>query len=241
MTARPRSWASDRLALAGAVVLTGASIVLYPGGTFLDESTRGYSFAHNFLSDLGSTVALNYQRNLAGAILFGLAVVLGVFTLGACVAATVRVLSAATVARSFARLAAAAAVLVCVGFLGVAVTPEDRLMGLHMAFGMVAFRSFPLVTTLLAVATMRDDRFRARATAGWVVLSLVLAGFLAVGHLGPSVRTEQGLTVQVLTQKLMALAVIVVLWLESHETALASTRAVTVRHATGAMSATVDG
>src|SRR5258708_6886903 len=150
MTARCRFWASDRLALVGAVVLTGASIALYPGGTFLDGSTRGYSFAHNFLSDLGSTAALNYQRNLTGAILFGLAVVLAVFTLGACTVATVRVLSSATVARAFARFAAAAAVLVCVGFLGVAVTPEDRLMGLHLAFAVVANHSFPVVTTLLA-------------------------------------------------------------------------------------------
>jgi cytochrome bd-type quinol oxidase subunit 2 len=241
MTARRRSWASDRLALAGALVLLGASIVLYPGGTFLDESTRGYSFAHNFLSDLGSTVALNYQRNWAGAILFGLAIVLGVFTLGACIVATVRVLSVATAARFLARLAAAGAVLVCVGYLGVAVTPEDRSMGLHLAFGMVAFRTFPVVTTLLALATMRDDRFRARAATGWIVLTLVLAGFIAVGHLGPSVRTEHGLTVQVLTQKTMALAVIVVLWLESHETEFASTREVAVRDAVGSTSPTVAG
>jgi hypothetical protein len=227
MTARHWFRTSDRFALAGAVVLTAASIGLYPGGTFLDESTHGYSFAHNFLSDLGYTVAFNYQRNLAGAILFGLAVVLGVFTLGTCTVATVRVLSAASAARPFARFAAVVAVLVCVGFLGVAVTPADRLMGLHVAFTFVAFRSFPVVTTLLAAATMRDDRFRTRATAGWVVLSLVLAGVIAVRHLGPSAKTEHGLTVQVLTQKVMALAVIVVLWLESHETEFAATRAVT--------------
>lgn len=240
MTARRGSWTPERLALSVAVVLTGTSMMLYPGGTFLDESTHGYSFAHNFLSDLGSTVAFNYQRNLAGAILFGLAVVIGVFTLGACIVASVRVLSIAATARPFVRLAAAAGVLVCIGFLGVAVTPEDRLMGLHKGFSLTAFYSFPVVTMLLAAATMRDDRFRARATAGWVVLSFVLAGFIAVGYLGPSVGTEHGLTVQVLTQKLMALAVIVLLWLESHEIALARTRAIIV-HQTGLDVSTIAG
>jgi hypothetical membrane protein len=207
----------------------------------LDESTHRYSFARNFLSDLGGTVAFNYQRNVTGAILFGLAVVLGVFALGACIVATVRVLSAATAARPFARFAGAVAILVCVGYLGVAVTPEDRLMGLHLAFTRVAFRSFPVVTTLLAVATMRDDRFRARATAGWIALSLVLAGFIAVGYLGPSARTEHGLMVQVLSQKVMVLSVIVVLWLESREAEFAGTRSVSVHEPAGSMSPTVAG
>jgi hypothetical membrane protein len=220
-------------------VLIGASGMLYPGGTVLDESTRGYSFAHNFLSDLGSTVALNYQRNFMGAVLFGLSVVIGVFTLAACIVASVRLLSTAAAARPFARFAAAASVLVCVGFVGVAVTPEDRLMELHSTFGLTAFHTFPVVTMLLAVATMRDDRFRARATAGWVVLSLVLAGFLVIGHLGPSVGTNHGLTVQVLTQKIMALTAIVVLYLESYETELASKRVATV-HDTATVATAVD-
>jgi hypothetical protein len=112
-------------------------------------------------------------------------------------------------------------------------------MRLHSTFGLTAFHTFPAVTMLLAVATMRDDRFRARATAGWVVLSLVLAGFLAIGHLGPSVGTNNGLTVQVLTQKIMALAAIVVLYLESYETELASKRVATV-HDTATVATGVD-
>ena len=227
MTARRGSWSSHRIALAAAVMLTGASMMLYAGGTLLDGSTRGYSFAHNFLSDLGSTVAFNYQPNLTGAILFGLAVVIGVFTLGAYVVATIRVLSADAAARPFARAAAAVVVLVCAGFLGLAVTPQNLLIGLHTVLGLIAFYSFPLVTALLATATMRDNRFRTRATAGWIFLSLVLVAFVAVGHLGPSARTELGLVVQVLTQKVVVLIVIVLLWLESHETDLATIRAAT--------------
>lgn len=223
MTRRP-SWASDRLALAGAVALTAAAIARYPGGTFLDESSRGYSFAHNFLSDLGGSVAFNYQRNLVGAILFGLAMVLGVFALGACIIASVRVLSAAPSARPFARLAAAAALLVCLGYLGVAVSPQDRLMGLHQVFSLTAVHAFPVLTMLLATATIRDDRFRRQAAAGWIVLSLVLAGFLVVGHFGPDPRTPRGLTVQVLAQKVMAVTAILVLWLESRELAFVASR-----------------
>ena len=235
---RRSSWPPDRIALMVAVALIGTSITLYPGGTFLDESTHGYSFTHNFLSDLGGSVAFNYQRNLVGAVLFGLAMVLGVFALGACIVANVRVLSAVARARPFARLAAVAAVLVCVGYLGVAVSPQDRLMGLHQAFSLTAVHAFLVLTMLLAAATMRDNRFRRRATVGWVVLSLVLAGFLAVGHFGPGVQTEHGLTVQVLAQKVMASAAILVLWLESHEIALVRSHTDAVHRAVGSTSPT---
>ena len=212
--------------------------MLYPGGTFLDESTHGYSFTHNFLSDLGSSVAFNYERNMAGAVLFGFAMLLGVFALGACIVASVRVLSAIAPARPFARLAAAAAVLVCTGYLVVAVSPQDRSTWLHQVFSLTAVHAFPVLTMLLAAATMQDSRFRRRASVGWVVLSLVLAGFLAVGHFGPGVETEHGLTVQVLAQKVMASAVIIVLWLESHEIALVRSQTEAVHHAVGSMSPT---
>lgn len=64
-------------------------------------------------------------------------------------------------------------------------------------------------------------------------------GFIAVVHLGPSVRTENGLTVQALAQKAMALTVILVLWLESHETEMASTRPNTVQDSVGSMPRTI--
>jgi hypothetical membrane protein len=203
-------------------MLGGASIQLYPGGTVRDESTRGYSLTHNFLSDLGSTVALNGERNTAGAVLMGVSVVIMVLVLAGSIAAAVRLLSAAPGARLFARLAAVVGVLVCAGFLGVAFTPEDRLWRLHMLSTMVAFRSFPVAAALLAIATARDGRFRARATVGWVTLTIVLAGLIAMTHLGPSVDTEHGLVTQVITQKIMAATVLVVLWVESREAEMAS-------------------
>ena len=198
-----------------------ASMLLYPGGTVLQESARGYSFTHNFLSDLGSTVAFNGQRNVVGAVLFGVGVLIMVLVLAGCIVAAVRLLSAAPGARWFARLAALAGLLVCAGFLGVALTPADRAWRLHMLSTMVAFRSFPVATTLLAIATLRDARFRKRAAVGWVTLTIVLVGLIAMTHLGPRPDTEYGLVTQVITQKIMAVSILVVLWVESREAEMA--------------------
>lgn len=217
MNIRRGSWAPARLGILLALVLTAASVLAYPGGSVRDESTRTYSFTHNFLSDLGSTVALNYQRNVLGAVLFGASVLIGVLVLGGVIVAEVRLLSATPRARPFARLAAVAGALVCVGFAGVALTPMDQAWSLHRLSSIVAFRSFPVATALLAIATMRDARFRQRATVGWVTLTLVITGCIAMALLGPSTDTERGLVTEVITQKIMALSILVVLWVESRE------------------------
>jgi hypothetical protein len=94
---------------------------------------------------------------------------------------------------------------------------------------MVAFRSFPVATALLAIATARDARFRPRATVGWVTLTIVLAGCIAMTHLGQSVETEHGLVTQVITQKIMAAIVLGVLWLESREAEVAGASGIAPR------------
>ena len=210
-------WAMARRGLVIAVLLVVSSGLSYPGGTLHDESTRGYSFTHNFLSDLGTGVALNYQRNATGAVLFVVSVVVGVLALGSLIVATVRLLSAAPRARSFALLAAVAGVIACVGFLGAAIVPVDRAWRLHTLSGMAGFRSFPVVTALLAIATARDARFRSRAAVGWAALTIVVIGLIVASLLGPTTDTERGLATQVIMQKIMVASMILVLWFESHE------------------------
>jgi hypothetical membrane protein len=217
MNARRNSWALARPGLAVALSTWAAAMVLYPGGTVLDASTHGYSFTHNFLSDLGSTVACNNARNLPGAALFAAGILIGVCVLAGTFVATIRLLSQERRGRLLARLAACAALLVCAGFLGVALAPLDLAFDLHSVSSIVAFRSFPVATALLALATQRDGRFQARATVGWAALTVVLVGFILMLHLGPSTSTERGLVTQVLTQKIVVLTALVVLWLEISE------------------------
>jgi hypothetical membrane protein len=224
MNAR-RFWALSRYGLAIALLAAITSGRLYPGGTVLDASTRGYSFTHNFLSDLGSTVAFNDGRNTVGALLFDVAIIVAVLVLAGTFIAVVRLLSTAPRGAAFARLAGVAGAVVCVGFLGVAFTPLDRAFRIHMVSSLIACYSFPVATTLLAVGTSRDGRFRARAMLGWAMLTVVLVSFIGMAHLGPSVATERGVMTQVITQKIMAVSVLVVLWLESTEVEVASGRA----------------
>ena len=52
------------------VVFTTIAMLLYPGGSGVDRSSRGYSFFNNFFSELGLTVTRNGTPNTPSMVLF---------------------------------------------------------------------------------------------------------------------------------------------------------------------------
>jgi len=206
-----------RWAAGFATVLTGIAMLVYPGGTALDPSSRGYSFFQNFFSDLGSTVAYDGRPNSLGSSLFAVSLGILVLAFGGCLAAFVKLYSGSPVSRFLARAAGVTAVLVCVSFIGVALTPENRFIALHVQFTRLAFRAFPLVALLLTLATARNHSIPRRAAVGWVVLTIVLVGYVAVMDWGPRLTTERGLTIQVAAQKIVAVAAVVILVYQCYE------------------------
>jgi hypothetical membrane protein len=197
-----------RWAVAIALALATGSMVLYPGGTLLDRSSVGYSASHNFLSDLGMTVAYAGQTNSRGALLFVLALVIVVLGLGGCLVGFIRLYSDAPRARRLARAAGVVGILVCAAFVGVAVTPENRVMALHVRFTLFAFRVFPLLSALLALASLYSNGVPRRVAVAWAALTAILAAYVVVLGWGPSPRTADGLVFQVAAQKIVTVAAV---------------------------------
>jgi len=178
---------------------------LYPGGTYHDHSTRGYSFFENFLSDLGMTVAHNGQSNGLGAGLFTVALLLLVVGLGGSLIGFVRLHAATPESRPFARLAGLIGVLVCVCFAGIAFTPENSLFGAHIFFTRAAWRLFLLVPLLLFVASLRSNELPRGVRSAWLFLTVMLAGYVWVMDFGPRISAPGGLVTQVTAQKIIAI------------------------------------
>jgi hypothetical protein len=199
-----------RWAVIIAVVLTLGSMIRYPGGTSLDAAAQGYSPSRNFLSDLGMTVAYNQQPNKLGAGLFVLSLITLVVGLGGCLAGLVRLYSTSARARRLARGAAAVGFLVCAAFVGVAVTPENRVMGMHVEATLFAFRTFPVLSLLFLLASVFSETFPRRVAISWGALTIVLTVYVGVLGWGPSLATLSGLAFQVTAQKIVASAALVV-------------------------------
>lgn len=198
------------------MVLGGIAMLVYPGGTARDPTTRGYSLFQNFLSDLGSTVTYGGQSNSIGALLFAASLGILVVALFACLVSLIQ-LYADSIARRLAWVAAGFGAVVCAAFIGVAATPENRFLPLHVEFTFLAFRTFPAVTLLFAVATMRERRFSRRAAAAWIALTCVLVAYVAVLQWGPRIATDRGLSFQATAQKVVALTVLMIMGYLSYE------------------------
>jgi hypothetical membrane protein len=198
-----------RRAVAVAVLLAAGAMLRYPGGTLLDRATSsGYSLSANFLSDLGMTVAYDGQRNFAGATLFVLSLLLLVVGLGGCVFGFVHLYATSLRSKPWARTAAVFAALACVAFAGVAVTPENAVMNLHVMLTLWAWRLVPGVALLLCVASALSDALPPRVAFAWGALAAVLATYVAVLTWGPSTATAAGLREQVIAQKIIAASVV---------------------------------
>lgn len=204
-----------RLTAIVVAVLIGIAMLLYPGGTLLNPSTRGYSVFLNSLSDLGSTVAWNGQANSRSARFYLAASLLLVFAGVACFVALIRMYSSSTITSRLGRMAAAAVLLAAVGLIGAVLSPQDRHSALHGRFTLMAVCSFPVATAILALVTALDGRFRRGAPIGWLVLTLVVITWVSVMPWRPT--TDLELAIPVTLQKVVATTLLCTLTLECYE------------------------
>ncbi len=145
------------------VVLEGAAMALYPGGTWWEPTARGHRFWQNFLCDLSWRVALNGQDNRVGSLLSQAAMLVLVagfvpfwVLVGGPGARGVRVLGFASV----------------IGTGAVTLMPSDRFGAMHGMAVMVAATTGLTAAVLAAVGQLRaGDR-----VAGVLGLSVLGAG-----------------------------------------------------------------
>jgi hypothetical membrane protein len=185
-------------------------MLLYPGGTPRERSTVGYSASHNFLSDLGMTVAYNGQTNRIGALCFVSSLVILVIALGSCLWQFLIFYASEPRPRRFARAAGVAGVIVCLAFTGVAITPENRVMALHVTVTLLAWRVFPFVSLFLTVASLRSSMVPHRVAIAWAILTIVLAAYVVILSWGPDLTTVDGLRAQVVAQKIVTATVVAI-------------------------------
>ena len=194
------------------VLLTAMAMQFYPGGTNVDHLTFGYSFLHNFFSDLGLTVAHNGQRNTLSAALFVVALV----SIGASLIAfslTLPQLFRDTPGLHRLSLAGSTfGVISGLAYIGIACTPANLLLSWHMRFVQTAFRTFLVVVLCYGVATWRHSTYPRRYAIGWLSFAALLAAYVWLLIAGPSARTPEGLLIQAAGQKIIVYASIVCVW-----------------------------
>lgn len=184
------------------LVLTTAAMAAYPGGAKYALHGNGYRFFQNFFSDLGATRTYSGRSNTTSHVLFLVALTcVGLAMIG--FATTWRTIEARRgEGRRFGGVAQVAGVVSGIGFVGVAVTPWDRVLDAHNLFVQVAF-GIMLVFVVCLLALQLRNGWPSGFVAVNVLYLIVLALYVLVLFAGPGLDTKSGLEFQVAAQKVI--------------------------------------
>jgi hypothetical membrane protein len=197
------------------VVLTLIAMLTYTGGSVDDHTARGYSFTHNFLSNLGMITALSGRSNWISAVLFFISLAAA----GACLVIFFilfpRFFQDNRLQKTLSLIGSSLGVLAGVSFIGIACAPADIARPAHIQFVMWAFRLFPLAVLFYVPVLFIDKRYPKLYAWVFAVFCLMLIGYYILLTNGPSFTSPEGLVVQVVGQKVISYASVISIGIQS--------------------------
>jgi hypothetical protein len=200
-------------------LLITISMLLYPGGTKADPHTHGYSFFTNFLSDLGHTVTLSGQSNIASMVLFIIAMILAGMTTGLFSLAFTQLFTLSPLTNRLSHLGALCGVIAGICLIGVGVVPEDLASWLHNAFIYAALVVFVAAYLFFFLAVVRTKGLPKRISWVFIALGMVLAVYTIISVwvtlFGPAPGTPAWVIIQATGQKIIVYVALLALLVES--------------------------
>lgn len=197
------------------VVLTFIAMFLYPGGTLDNPNTTGYSFFHNFFSDLGCLHARNGLPNTPSAVLFTTALTLAGSGLILFFLAFMQFFRSSRLVKLLSDLGSGFGIIAGLCFIGVAWAPADQAIQAHIQAVLGAFRAFPIAATLYTVAILREPEYPHRYALVFGLFAGLLGLYLLLLTQGPTLGSATGLVIQVTGQKTIVYAAIVSILIQS--------------------------
>jgi len=204
-----------RLALGIFIILNIIAILSYPGGTYIDHSTSGYSFTRNFLSDLGRTFSFSEEVNFLSAQLFNMSLILAgmIFT---SFYLHVRKVFFVDNLRTLAFIGSFFGILGGFSLAGVGLTPANLYLDLHIICATWLFRFFFVASLCYSVVIFRHSKFENKYAIGYLVFTFSILLYIIISELGPDPKVDQfALTVQVVSQKMILVILMAAIYIQT--------------------------
>jgi hypothetical protein len=184
-------------------ILNILAMVFYPGGTSIDRYKIGYSFFENFFSDLGMArtysgepKALSLWLFASALVLVGIALIIFFPLLASC-------FSTSGIERTSSRIGSSAGILAGFACIGIAATPWDLYLMMHLMF--VSILSFGLLVVLIchSIAIFRSKRYPNSYAWAFMAYAGILAIYIGLMMMGPDIETLAGLRMMATSQKII--------------------------------------
>jgi len=197
------------------MLLTAAAMVVFPGGTIQNHAEAHYLFFENPFSDLGRTRLFNGRPNAVAMTLFMTAMVAGAIGLAGFFIAFAGTMRTSRNVRVLSLGGAALGILAAACFVGVAFTPWDLHMKLHIQFVLCAFRSLLCATVFDLLATLVDGRTRYRLGGPFLLFILILFAYIILLTAGLSGGPASNPVLQTTGQKIVVYSAILMVLAQS--------------------------
>ena len=138
------------------VIAVIAASYFYPGGNIHDSNQLGYSFTHNFLSDLGGLESHSGESNIISSIFFNLSMLL-FFFIGISFLFVPILFKENKTTFIFAIIGSSFFFIGSMFFAGVGLTPYDVFFDLHVFFALNSFRLMIPASLIYLIVFLRSS------------------------------------------------------------------------------------
>jgi len=179
--------------------------MMYPGGNIHDPEQVGYSFTHNFLSDLGGYKSHSNKTNFVSSFFFNMSMFF--FVAVGCAFVKIQALFKDDPLTS--KLAMMGSLFFLIGtvfFAGVGLTPYDLYLEPHVFFAVNAFRLMVPASLIYVIVLLRSDIDNRFASITAIYLLLVLAYTIYLQFAGNPLENAEEMVRQATMQKLISIA-----------------------------------
>ena len=204
-----------RMVLGIFIVFNIIAMFFYPGSTFLNNSSLGYSFTQNFLSDLGRTMSFSGEINFFSAQFFNMSLILAgvVFTF---FYFHVRKVFLEDNQQFIALIGSVFGILGGFSLIGVGITPADLYLEFHIICATWLFRFLFIASIFYSIVIFRNDQYENKYASGYLIFTFSILLYILVSELGPDPKISQfSLILQVVSQKIILLIFMVSVYIQT--------------------------
>jgi len=197
------------------IVFNVFAMFFYPGSTYLNNLSSGYSFTQNFLSDLGRTLTFSRKVNFLSSQLFNMSLILagGIFSM---FYMYVRKVFNIENQRTLAFIGSFFGILGGLSLIGVGLTPADLYLEIHIVCATWLFRFFFVASLCYSIVIFKHTQFENKFAAGYLVFTLSILLYILVSELGPDPKISQfALVFQVVSQKIILLILMAAIYIQT--------------------------
>jgi hypothetical protein len=179
------------------------AMVFYPGGTSIDRENIGYSFFENFFSDLGMARTYSGEPNTLSQLLFASALILVGIVLIAFFLLLASYFHETRLEMNSSRIGSIAGIMAGIACIGIAATPWDLHLTIHMIF--VVVLSFALLVVLISysIAILSNKPYPNLYAWAFMAYAFILAVYTVLMMLSPDIETIYGLRTMATGQKIL--------------------------------------